>query len=391
MADVAVVGAVNGGRIPDSAEPLRVAQVGDALDTGGKERVAVNLANGLAAAGWESHLISTRWEGPMRALVRPEVHAWCGGRRWRFDLRAAKRIADYIADNRIQIVHTHNHYTAYFMWFVLKFCKVHPLHVVHDHHGPAMGNRLMALADWLMFRHVDAYIAVSEELQARAKRILSLSDDRCLYIHNGVEVFPPHEPYQGPPTVVQVANLSWPKGHDVSVRAAAELRKRFPQLRWVCVGRITEPSDYVAQVKGLVRSLGMEDCFILAGEQADVRPALRQANVGVIASDTEGLPMAMLEYMVEELPVVTTDVGQCPALVREAGCGLIVPPRQPDQLAEAIAKLLDDPAQARPMAARGRRLVEAKFSVAAMVERISRLYRDLLEGRRRSERPEGEG
>lgn len=366
----------------ESVEPLRVAQVVDALATGGKERVAVNLANGLAAAGWQSYMLSTRSEGPMRAHLSPQVHSWCAGRRSRFDFKAMTRIPAYLADNRIQIVHTHNHSSAYLMSLVLKFSKIRPLHVVHDHHGPAMDNRMLALSDWLMLRHVDAYITVSEELQVRAKRILSMSDDRCLYIRNGVEVFPPSPPYQGPPTVVQVANLNWPKGHDVSVHAAAELRKRFPDLRWVCAGRILEPSDYVAQVKGLIRSLGMQDCFILAGEQTDVRPLLRQADVGVIASDSEGLPMAMLEYMAEQLPVVTTDVGQCPEPVREANCGLVVPPRQPGQLAEAIAQLLGDPAQARQMAARGRKLLETKFSVEVMVDRVRRLYMDLLDGRR---------
>jgi len=143
------------------------------------------------------------------------------------------------------------------------------------------------------------------------------------------------------------------------------------------MGAVTEVS-YRQQVRDLAESLGVAAGFRLLGAQTDVRPFLRQAHVGVLTSVGEGLPLSVLEYMAEGLPVVMTDVGQAPALVRGAEAGLVVPPQNPEALAEAVAGLLADADRRRTMGENGRRLVAAEYSVDAMVDRVAGLYKELL-------------
>lgn len=363
--------------------PACIVQVVDTLSVGGAERVAVSLANALAARGYDSHLLVSRAMGPLSEAVSPQVHVACAERTWRFDRRGMRMMADYIEASCADVVHSHSHHPSYLVRFVRRLCRTRFLHVVHDHHGLALGDWKVGVYDWLMLRHVDAYLAVTQALRERAARLLALPPERCLFVSNGVELPPRTPPWQGPPTVVHVANLRLLKNHATALHAAARLRERLPGLRWLCVGAIPDgPSPYMDQVRSLLSLLRLAGCVELLGARNDVRAILAEAHVGVLTSDVEGLPMAVLEYMAAQLPVVMTDVGEGPIILREARAGFVVPPRAPDRFADVLWDIFRNMPEARRMGERGRVHVENHFSVDAMVGRIGSLYEKLLAGRR---------
>jgi glycosyltransferase involved in cell wall biosynthesis len=137
------------------------------------------------------------------------------------------------------------------------------------------------------------------------------------------------------------------------------------------------------EVRELIDQLGLPGCVELFGECVDVLPLLRAAHVGVLTSISEGLPVSVLEYMAAGLPVVLTDVGQAPAIVRQADAGTIVPPRDPEKLAEAVRLILTDPQRARQMGRNGRQFVACHYTVERMAHEVSSLYRMLLAERKR--------
>ncbi len=92
---------------------LSVAQVVDTLELGGKERVAVTLANELAARGYDSHLICTRAFGPLRSTVSHDVNLWCAERSWRGDLGGLRRLVRYLDECDVSLAHTHNEGASY--------------------------------------------------------------------------------------------------------------------------------------------------------------------------------------------------------------------------------------------------------------------------------------
>ena len=300
-------------------------QMVGSLNVGGAERVAVLLANGLARRGFRSHLAATRFLGPLKEAVDAGVSVWCAGKRHTLDLRCLRPVARYMDDHGIDVVHSHNHTVSYTARMSRWLARRKPAHVVHDHHGAAGTSRTLAALDWMFLRHADAYLSVSEALHERARSLLGLPEDRCFYLRNGVEVYAAGPRWAGPPTVVQVATVRAWKDYETAVRAAAVLRRSWPDLSWVSMGAVAEAS-YGQQVRDLAESLGVAACFRLLGAQKDVRPLLRKAHVGVLTSVAEGLPLSVLEYMAEGLPVVMTDVGQAPVLVRGAEAGLVVPP-----------------------------------------------------------------
>jgi glycosyltransferase involved in cell wall biosynthesis len=116
----------------------------------------------------------------------------------------------------------------------------------------------------------------------------------------------------------------------------------------------------------------------LRGEIPDVDRVLVSADVFVLSSDSEGLPMSILEAMAAGLPVVATAVGGVPECVDDGVTGLLVPARDPQAFADALAALLEDPERRRAMGEAGRARARTSFALAAFVDAHAQLYRRLL-------------
>jgi glycosyltransferase involved in cell wall biosynthesis len=147
--------------------------------------------------------------------------------------------------------------------------------------------------------------------------------------------------------------------------------------------RKLEPGAYRAAIVGdgpdrtaVAAELG--DAGELLGERDDVAEQLARADVFVLSSRSEGLPMAILEAMAAGLPVVATAVGGIPELVADGETGLLVPPGDADALAEALRRLVADPELRRRLGDAARTRVEERFSLAATRRAHVELYDRLL-------------
>jgi glycosyltransferase involved in cell wall biosynthesis len=117
---------------------------------------------------------------------------------------------------------------------------------------------------------------------------------------------------------------------------------------------------------------------VFAGHRTDVPEILQALDIFVLPSNWEGLPNAVLEAMAAGLPVVATRVGGVPEVVVEGQTGILVPPRDPNALADALLTLLRDPNLRRRMGQAGRQRVQEYFSVDQMVSKTETLYEQLL-------------
>jgi glycosyltransferase involved in cell wall biosynthesis len=174
--------------------------------------------------------------------------------------------------------------------------------------------------------------------------------------------------------VAVIGNL-WPvKGHRTLVEAVARLPADFQDLRFLCAGEGPE-RDYLA---GRIAELGLGDRVILLGHRLDVPAILARAQAACLCSSAEGLSNALMEAMASRLPVVATQVGGNPELVRDGENGSLVPYGDVEALARALAELLSAPEQAREMGLRGRRRVESELSMERMADGHGALYRRAL-------------
>jgi glycosyltransferase involved in cell wall biosynthesis len=175
-----------------------------------------------------------------------------------------------------------------------------------------------------------------------------------------------------------VGRLAKQKRHDMLIQAVATLTAKIPELHLVIVG----DGELREQTKRLASRL-MPDNVTLAGQRSDVPGLLRAFDVFAMSSDFEGLPFALLEAMATGRAIVTTDVQGAGEAVRHEQEGLLVPRRDPEALATAIARLARDRAVAKKLGEAARQRFLDEFTTDRMVERTEALYFELLEQRGR--------
>lgn len=176
------------------------------------------------------------------------------------------------------------------------------------------------------------------------------------------------------PVIGMVGRLSSQKGFPYLLEAASLVKKSFPRVRFMIVG----DGPLREEVEVMVRDLGLESTVILTGWREDVYALYQIFDIVALSSLFEGLPITILDGMASSKPVVATDVCGNPEVVRDSETGLLVPPRNPRVLAEAILTLLRDPQRAVAMGEAGRKLVEKHYTTEILSQRTAALYGELL-------------
>jgi glycosyltransferase involved in cell wall biosynthesis len=228
-------------------------------------------------------------------------------------------------------------------------------------------------ADRLMSPLTTTTICVAHGERDAGLRARTCRADRTVVIHNGVALDGPRRPpgpAARPATLVSVGRLRAPKDFLTLVRAIAALEPGSARLR------IAGDGPDRAAVEAEVDRLGLGGAVELLGTRNDVPALLAGADVFVLASDSEGLPMSVLEAMAAGLPVVASAVGGVPELVRDGETGFLVPPRDSAALAGALERTVSDPALRDRLGEAARRRVEREFSFERFEREHLELYRN---------------
>lgn len=355
-------------------DPIRIAHVALQLETGGMERLLAEfarhadrqrvslsfialgkrgrIAGDIEACGW-----------PVTALDAPP-----GARPW-----ALLRLARMFHDQRIDIVHTHNTKPLLYAAPAARLARVKG--VVHTRHGQRFGaSRRQNIAFQIASRCADCMVCVSED-SARLCRQGGVGARSVRTILNGIDSS--RFSFKGPAPdgpAVYVGRLSPEKDVATLLGATAIVVAQCPSFRLQIAGA----GSCSAELTALTESLGLGGNVQFLGEVRDVPALLHRAAIFVLPSLTEGVPLTVLEAMACGLPVVATRVGGTPEAVVEGSTGLLVAPREREQLAAALLQIHTNPEMARQMGLAGRARVEEHFEVRTMVARYESLYADLL-------------
>jgi len=167
-------------------------------------------------------------------------------------------------------------------------------------------------------------------------------------------------PLLGAPVVLMISRLLISKGVRDYARAVLELRTRYPSARFLLVGPFDKGPDSIGRDEVAQWVAGGLDYL---GSVEDVRPLIKQARIYVLPSYREGTPRSVLEAMAMGRPVITCDAPGCRETVEHGKNGLLVPVRDPQALAAAISRLLDNPAETQAMGDAGYALAARKYDV----------------------------
>jgi glycosyltransferase involved in cell wall biosynthesis len=179
------------------------------------------------------------------------------------------------------------------------------------------------------------------------------------------------------PVLAVVANLTRAKGHGDLIEAVASLRVSWPRLACLCAGR----DDASGRFQAAAESAGVGEAMRWLGFLDDPGPVYDAADLAVLPSHWEGLPHASIEALRAGLPSVATDVGGVGEVVRHEREGLLCPSKQPQALAEAIGRALQDEEARKTWGAAARRRYEESFRVEKMVNELSGVYERVMGAR----------
>jgi glycosyltransferase involved in cell wall biosynthesis len=306
------------------------------------------------------------------------------------DARAALDIIRLCHRRRYDIVHTHSTKAGMLGRLAAVLCGVpivvHTIHAVPFHRSQHIAIRLASLwGERLAGRWCDQLIAVGDALADDFARAGVRPRRGIITIRSGIDFSrfdPPGDRLEvrrrlgvapGQPVVGAVGHLLPAKGYPYLLEAARRLSGRFTDLRLVIVGEGPLQDD----MRERSRALGLDQRCVFLGRRHDVPELLRAFDVFAQASLWEGIPRAVQEAMYVGLPVVATDVNGTSEIVEHGVSGLLVPPRDPAALAQAIGDLLADRNRAARMGAQGRRRISSEFSVECTVQRTEALYLEL--------------
>jgi glycosyltransferase involved in cell wall biosynthesis len=373
---------------PDSKLPHVLRVVDQFPKTlGGGERIVLKLAALLPSYGYRASILTFYVHPESSGAVDPPCPTYLLPLQRTYDLtalRAALELRRFLKRERIEIVHTFFESSDLWAGFVTKTMSNAKLIWSRRDMG-ILRSRKHDFAYRRMADLPDKVFAVSEQVRRHSVEVDGIDPARVETIYNGLDLSDWSEVSRPSranceTVIVTVGNIRRVKGHDILIRAAASVLRRFPQAGFRIGGDILD-ADYFAELQELIRSLNLSDQVQFSGGVSNLCTYLSEADIFLLPSRSEGFSNAIIEAMAAGLPVVATDVGGNAEAVEHGVTGLIIPAENSDALAAAIESLMSDPSRARAMGAAGRTMAADRFTTEAMMTRIKNAYGNLLASR----------
>ncbi|MEP6260748.1 MAG: glycosyltransferase [Gillisia sp.] len=355
---------------------MRVLQLIDSLRPGGAEKMAVNIANALLPLVEGSYLCCTRQEGMLKDEVKDDVGYVFLNKKHSLDPKAILKLRKYITENKIDIVHAHS--TSYFLAGILKLSGSSFKLIWHDHYGES---------EFLEKREYK----VLKKFSRLFERIISVNTDlknwavENLHCKNVIEIknFIPETNFSGKIKIRLKGNED-----DFKIICVANLRPQKDHMNLLLAFEMLEPNlgvslhligedpatEYSASVLKAIKNSPLKHKIYYYGTIPNIIPLLHQANLGVLASRSEGLPLALLEYGLAELPVVCTDVGKCRDTIEPDG--RLVSKENPEDLAKAILFYYQHPEKREMDAGNFQQKIKGNYSEKEVILNLLNIYKN---------------
>lgn len=364
---------------------MRIVHVVNSLGCGGAENLVLDLSRSMRAAGHDVFIISLsdRVEYTRKLADYRLDHVSCGFSGTIYDMAALTRcllkVRGHIQAFQPDIIHSH-----IFMADLISRLLVPPQarHITTLHRDepwwlqPRLLSRLKTRVEGFSARRgSDYFIAVSERAAELAKTCLGLDPARVDVVMNGIDTLafqPRRKTAAGPLVITHVARFYPEKAHHLIIETFKRLigNGLSAELRLIGDGPLR------GELEQQVSRTGLGQHIRFLGIRQDVAALLQEADLFLLPSLREGLPISLLEAMATGLPCVVSDVGEMPNVIAHGSNGMVVSAGDQAALADAIGALAQDTALARRLGDAARRTVERHYSI----ENTARSYLDVYRG-----------
>lgn len=363
--------------------PLRILFLIDSLRMGGAERVTIALLPHLDRQRVTPIIcpISMDGESPLGGQLGDVTRRDLNAKRL-LDPAAFARLLKVVDEEKIDLIHAQLQYATIFAAGVhwrKKTPVVVTRHLIGDdefHWREKMRNRV---EQWVIRQTVTKVISVSDAAKEHYRKLVNLPPERFITIYNGIDVdkFTPAEDKSAirqnlnlptdQPVVIMVGVMRQGKGQNVLIEAA----KQVENAHFWLVGDGEERPNLEKQAAGL------ENRLHFLGQRMDIPDLLKAADLFVLPSDSEALPTVLIEAGAAGLPCIATRVGGIPEIIQDGTTGVIIPPRDPLALAQAMHRLLSEPEKIQQMGLAARQRILKFFTLPQQAEATMKLYEEI--------------
>jgi glycosyltransferase involved in cell wall biosynthesis len=356
---------------------VRVLQLIDTLNPGGAEQMAVNIANALNLKIEHSSICSTRGEGFLKSKILSGVKIMFLKKRFVLDLSALWRLRQYIVKNKIDVVHAHS--SSYFFASLLKILGLKFKLIWHDHYGESdfLDNRKTWMLKIFSY-YFDGVISVNSSLHHWAMKELNclniIEINNFIFVNQTGKMPSPilkgsEEEFK----IICVANLRPQK----DIKLLLEAFEIFAHGKNCSLHLIGENpgTEYANSVLEFIELSKVKNKIRFYGPQLNVRSLMSQADLGVLVSRSEGLPLVLLEYGLCGIPIICTDVGKCREVLGDFG--IIIQPAKVTELVNALNFNYNNITSAIKLAYAFQTKVHSEFTEESCVNKILEFYQNI--------------
>lgn len=355
---------------------MKILQVIPLFCFGGAETMCENLTYALKNQGHDVTVVSLYGEHTpiSQRMEEAGVRILYLDKKLGLDVSMVPKLYKIFKAEKPDVVHTHLDVIKY-AGLAAKLAGISRcVHTVHNVAEKEAEGRAQKIINGFYFRRGwSVPVALSPEVQTSIVSFYGLSKDRVPVAYNGADLSRclPKESYSAGETfhILHIGRFNEQKNHGRLLRVFQRLSKENPGLRLDLIGE----GELRQEMEGLAKELRLEDRVTFLGSQSNVYPYLQSADLFLLPSNYEGIPMTIIEAMGTGLPIVATAVGGVPDMLENGIDGLVVPCEE-EAVADACASLIQNEAL-RERLGRAARQNADRFSAETMGKRYLELYR----------------
>lgn len=356
---------------------MRVMQVIYAFKVGGSESVARDIALNMNKHS-EHAVASLESDGHFR-----EVFDSNNVKTYVIDRQPTERFGPMIRlwkamrSFKPNVVHTHHLYQLFYAWPGALLSGARLIHTEHEYYSLVPAKSRFMLRQ--ISRFCNAITAVNRETSDFLVQKVKIPKSKVHIVVNGIDfrkianASSSREQFglsEEDPVAGIVARLHPVKDHAMLLKAFRIVVDNVPNAKLLVAGDGSERERLEKQT----HDLGLKHAVIFLGTRSDIPNILSCIDIFVLASWKEGLPLSILEAMAAGKPIVATDVGGVPSLVNDSGSGIIVPPRDPESMANAVIQMLKNKKDREIFGNAGQEYVKQNYSLDTSIKKYESLY-----------------
>jgi len=301
-----------------------------------------------------------------------------------FDLKLIKNLVDIIKKEKIDLIHSHLLDMNFYSSLAAKVAGIPHISTEHGdiHHTSKKLDKKTLIKAKAISHFSDKIVFVSKFTRDKFLKLSKVPKQKIAIIYNGIDLKEYEQSINiqskkaeigiknNEFVIGNVANLYPVKGQIYLLKAAAKIIKEFPNTKFLFIGR----GELEEKLKKEAQNLGIAPHIKFLGFRNDVKELLKIMDVFVLCSLSEGLPLSLIEAMASKVPIVAAKVGGIPEAIIHNHSGLLVPPKDPEALTNAILKILKNSNLATSLAENAYKRFLKHFTIKKMVSRYEQLY-----------------